>query len=139
MKLQVEIERYSDDGTQTLGTLYVLTPPREIKYECHVLELPWKDNKRRVSCIPEGVYEAIKHRSPKFGDCFWIQNVPGRSEILIHVGNFHKDTLGCILPGKELKDIDNDGHKDVTQSKKAMKELLELLPERVTINIVNCI
>src|SRR5690554_544433 len=97
-KLQVEIERYSDDGTQTLGTLYVITQWREIKYQCHVLELPWKNNARRISCIPTGRYEAIKHRSPRFGQSFWLLNVPNRSEILIHSGNFHTDTLGCILP-----------------------------------------
>lgn len=138
MKLKVEIERYSDDGTQTLGELYVLTRHREIKYKCHTLELPWKDNLRRVSCIPEGEYEAIKHTSPKFGKSFWIKDVSGRSEILIHAGNYNSDTLGCILPGKELKDIDNDGHKDVTKSRTTIDELWELLPERINITIVNC-
>ncbi len=139
MKLTVEIERYEDDGTQTLGELFVLTNYREIKYSCHTIELSWKDNKRRVSCIPEGTYETIKHHSPKFGKSFWLQNVPDRSEILIHAGNYKKDTLGCILPGKELKDIDGDGYRDVTASRKTIEELWDILPQNFEVTIVNCL
>lgn len=139
MKLRVEIERYEYEERQTLGELYVLNPiSREIIFQCKTLELPWKDNQRRISCIPEGNYQAIKHRSPKFGDTFWIQNVPNRSEILIHAGNYYRDTLGCILPGEEFKDVNKDGIRDVTNSKKTMQKLLELLPERVNIAIINC-
>jgi hypothetical protein len=36
--------------------------------------------------------------------------------------------LGCIAPGKGLKDINNDGRLDVTSSKQAMKEILTVMP-----------
>jgi len=55
-----------------------------------------------------------------------LQNVPNRSEILIHKGNYHSDILGCILIGNDLSDINKDGYLDVTSSKKAIKELLKL-------------
>ena len=91
------------------------------------MELPWIDNKRRISCIPEGQYKAVKHVSPKFGDCLWIKDVPNRSEILVHKGNYNKDTLGCILLGAKLKDINKDGLKDVTSSENTIRTLLKLI------------
>jgi hypothetical protein len=54
--------------------------------------------------------------------------VPNRDMILIHFSNFHSDLLGCIAPGKGLKDINNDGRLDVTSSKQAMKEILTVMP-----------
>jgi hypothetical protein len=91
------------------------------------IELPWRGNQRRISCIPEGEYTVISHTSPKFGRTFWLQNVSGRSEILVHVGNFTRDLLGCIAPGEAHKDIDKDGIMDVTNSRKMMNALLSLL------------
>ena len=63
------------------------------------LELPWKENKTKISCIPEGTYETRWHLSPRFGWCYKLFDVPGRSEILIHHGNYPKNTEGCILLG----------------------------------------
>ncbi len=111
--------RKSDDRKQTLGL-----------FECPdgatfpSLELPWKNNQTSVSCIPAGTYSMIKHTSPKFGPCYWIQNVPGRSEILVHPANFVRQLRGCIAPGLTHADIDGDGNIDVTNSKVAMQKLL---------------
>jgi hypothetical protein len=124
--MRLFLERYQYDDKQTLGKLYLLDSKDHIIEDWHSLELPNKKNKRRVSCIPEGVYKARKHNSPRFGRCFWLQNVPNRSEILIHKGNYHSDILGCILIGNDLSDINKDGYLDVTSSKKAIKELLKL-------------
>lgn len=66
---------------------------------CVTLELPWKDNERNVSCIPEGSYEFCRVNSPRFGNTFQIAAVPGRSNILFHAGNTIEDTSGCILLG----------------------------------------
>ncbi len=71
------------------------------------LEPPWRDNERNRSCIRPGFYEAIPHLSPRFGRCFLVADVPGRSHILIHSGNLGGDeeagflthTRGCLLPG----------------------------------------
>lgn len=96
-------------------------------YHFNTIELPWKGNERRVSCIPEGVYKAKSHNSPKFGKTFWLQNVEGRSEILMHVGNFTSDLLGCIAPGTAHRDINGDGIMDVISSRVAMNQLLKML------------
>lgn len=124
--MKLLLERYHYDDKQTLGKLYLLDSKSHIIEDWHSLELPWLDNKKRISCIPEGVYKAHKHNSPKFGESFWLQDVPNRSEVLIHKGNYHTDILGCILIGKDLSDINKDGYLDVTSSKKAIKELMKL-------------
>lgn len=99
------------------------------------LELPDRGNARNISCIPKGTYKAVKHNSPKFGESIHILNVPNRSEVLVHYGNFYLDTRGCILIGIGLADINGDGIKDVTSSKRAMRELLSLLPDEFDIVI----
>lgn len=126
--MKIEVLRTIDNGKQTNGVLYVVKD-NKILFECFTLELPWKDNQRRVSCIPEGEYKAIKHRSPKFGDSVWIQNVPNRSEILIHPANYVRQLLGCIAVGDSLRDIDGDGLEDVTNSRNTMNKILALLPK----------
>ena len=72
---------------------------------CVTLERPWLDNKPNISCIPEGVYQCRKVKSPKFGDTVEVLNVPDRTNILFHVGNTINDSLGCILTGKSFGSI----------------------------------
>lgn len=126
--MRIRVVRTIDNGKQTNGVLYV-EKDNKILFECFTLELPWKDNKRRVSCIPVGTYNAVKHRSPKFGNSVWIKDVPNRSEILIHPANYVRQLLGCIAVGNDLKDIDGDGLEDTTASRDTMNELLGLLPD----------
>ena len=80
------------------------------------LELPWRDNQRNVSCIPLGTYTARRIKSPKFGDTFQVMDVPGRSEILFHGGNYQVHTRGCIIVAEKFKDINADGVMDVAES-----------------------
>ena len=51
-------------------------------------------------CIPVGRYKVIMAQSKKF-HCLvpLLVDVPGRSEIEIHYGNYPSDTEGCILVG----------------------------------------
>lgn len=98
------------------------------------LELPWVNNARQISCIPDGEYEVHAHVSPKFGKCYKVKSigkseVNGRDEILIHVGNYKRNTLGCILPGLGLTDIDNDGNVDVSDSARALRKIFAIAPD----------
>lgn len=122
---RIEIFRKSDNRVQTLGEGQVVNEFGGVLFQFKTLELPWKNNEKRMSCIPVGTYQLVKHNSPKFGACYWVQNVPGRSEILIHPGNYHTQILGCILPGQSHSDINGDGQLDVTASKVTMGKLLE--------------
>jgi hypothetical protein len=66
---------------------------------CYTIELPWLDNKKRVSCIPEGRYELTKRYSLRFGWHLLVNNVVDRSYILIHAYNDAlKESKGCIAP-----------------------------------------
>jgi hypothetical protein len=66
---------------------------------CHTIELPWKDNEKNTSCIPEGRYELKKRYSPRFKAHLLVKDVPGRSVILIHPANDAlKELRGCIAP-----------------------------------------
>lgn len=134
--MKLLIERISDDGTQTLGRLYVLDNNDFVKYNCDTLELSWKDNQKRISCIPEGEYQVQKRFSKKFKSHFHITNVEGRSYILIHPGNFYTQIMGCILVGSDLKEINGDGRLDVVNSRETMADLLGLMPNKFTLKIV---
>lgn len=66
---------------------------------CHTIELPWRNNIRRLSCIPAGRYKLIKKRFHKHGEQIGIMNVLNREAILIHVANdAQKELMGCIAP-----------------------------------------
>ena len=120
---------------QTLGSFTLLDDNNPVFYG-YSLELPWKDNERGVSCIPVGEYLSIRHKSPKHGWSFWLQDVPNRSEILIHKGNFYSDLLGCIALGSSTNDINNDGLLDVVNSKKTIDRLMEMVEsDNLTINV----
>jgi hypothetical protein len=70
-------------------------------------ELPWRNNEPNYSCIPAGEYDVQVRDSPRFGRCYWVHPVSGRSYILFHSGNFCGDSRlgfrtnvqGCILLG----------------------------------------
>ena len=71
---------------------------------CHTIELPWLDNKRGISCIPEGVYRLQKRFVEKFQWHLWVQKVPNRQWILVHPANNAKAQLrGCIAPVTKLE------------------------------------
>ena len=129
------LTRLTDDGKQTLGILQVFNGLMKI-FECKTLELPYLNNQKQVSCIPTGQYIVKKHNSPTFGKTFHVLNVEGRSEILIHKGNFNRDTKGCILLGKDFIDIDQNGTTDITSSGKTVETMLSVMPEEFKLMII---
>lgn len=70
---------------------------------CKTIELPWKENQRRISCIPEGIYKVRKRFSPKFKWHLEVISVKNRDLILFHPANDAlKELNGCIAPVSEL-------------------------------------
>ena len=116
---------------QTIGRIHLLNDKDTVIESYYSLELPDKNNKKRISCIPEGSYMAHKHTSPKFGKCLWIKDIPNRSEVLIHRGNYYTDILGCILIGSDLKDINKDGVLDLVNSSNSVKSLLKMINQDI--------
>jgi hypothetical protein len=113
---------------QTKG-VFSLFDKTDVVFCCKMLEPDWAFNMPFLSCIPEGVYLCEKHLSPTYGDCIQIKNVPGRTDILIHWGNYRDNTEGCLLSGEYFKDINKDGLKDVINSQKAFNNLMQIAPE----------
>ncbi|WP_426065227.1 DUF5675 family protein [Flavobacterium sp. DSP2-3-1] len=75
----------------------------EGKFICYTIELPWKDNEKRVSCIPEGKYFIKKRYSNKFKWHLEVTNVVNRSLILFHpANNASLELNGCIAPVTKL-------------------------------------
>jgi len=136
--MKVIISRaYNKNETQ--GSLFVLNGI-DLFFKCKTIELPFNGNQHNTSCIPEGEYKVMKVKRPNGDYAFLILDVPNRSNILIHKGNYaagsHVDTLGCILPGKYFTDINDDGYVDIAESTVAMQTLLDLLPEKFKIYIL---
>ena len=80
------------------------------------LELPNRDNKPNISCIPTGIYDVSLRYSPHFHKkLYHLHNVLNRSYIMIHPANFAGDVSkgyksqlsGCIALGKEIGKINN--------------------------------
>ena len=49
--------------------------------------------------VPPGTYMCTVGDHPKQGHVYEVTHVPGHTDILIHAGNFDKDSEGCILVG----------------------------------------
>ena len=91
--MEIHLTRtYFPDGTN--GILEC-----EGKLICKIIELPWKNNETKVSCIPEGKYFIKKRYSQKFQWHLEITNVENRSLILFHpANNALRELNGCIAP-----------------------------------------
>jgi len=75
----------------------------------YTLEDAWRDNRRRESCIPDGIYTVRPRRFYRGGyDALEIAGVPGRSEILFHRGNTAADVQGCIVLGTGLDALNGE-------------------------------
>lgn len=89
------------------------------------LELPWKDNARSISCVPEGEYlvtlsgpvlkddpnteiDESGGRHPRPYSHYIVHEVPGRSGILIHRGYNPNWSQGCILVSGRFADVNSD-------------------------------
>ena len=115
------------------GTLGVLSA-RGLPGPLHVIEPPWRDNRRNRSRIPSGIYEVLPHLSPRFRSCLLVADVPERSHILFHAGNvggdveqgWHTHTHGCLLPGMRRGRIEVRGRVQaaVLSSRTAFRHLM---------------
>lgn len=117
--MRLELKRaYHSEGTN--GKLY-----HEEQLVCHTIELPWLQNRRNVSCIPEGSYSLSKRNTKTRGDHLIVNDVPDRSGILLHPANDAlKELKGCIAPVTSLT-----GPGLGSSSRKANEKLQNLLFE----------
>lgn len=96
---RIEIARAQRFSESLGGKLHV-----DGKFICYTLELPWRWNRKDISCIPAGTY-----------GCFWrhdrgrvqVENIPcpggERVAVQIHAGEVPDHSKGCILVGTSLQ------------------------------------
>jgi len=125
------LERLEKADTYILGRLWF---EGEAVY---TLELPWKNNKKDISCVPAGIYNVELTYSTKFKKKLWmLKDVPNRTGIRIHNANFVRELKGCIAPGLNKQDIDGDGIIDVVNSKKALSLMRDLMDNKFKLEII---
>lgn len=129
------LNRLKENSVETLGAFYFYDGLDEL-FKCVTLELADKQNQKFVSRIPAGDYICKKRWSKKYDWHYEVKDVDNRKDVLLHIGNFYIDTKGCILFGKSFANINNDGFKDVTNSKDTIDKFMKIAPDwwRLTIN-----
>lgn len=103
MKWHLRTTDYRADGI--FGTLWL-----DDTQFCRTLEHAYASGDEFVPKLPRGATYLCKrgqHRLDHYNkgqpfSTFEITGVPGHSGILFHVGNFNKDSDGCVLMGAEL-------------------------------------
>ena len=130
--LLMRLEKLDD---RTLGRLIVFDGV-EIAATFTTLELPWNNNKKNESCILSGYYTVEPRQSPKYGNHLIVNGTTPRELILLHVGNKPTDTEGCILIGTGFGDFDRDGRREITESRRAMRHLTELITGKAELIIL---
>ena len=115
---------YSPEGTA--GTLSY----NGLKF--YTVERPWIDNTPYTSCIPEGIYVVRKYSSENHPDVWEVQDVDGRTYILLHVGNKPGDVVGCIAVGLKRG---NRSPLWVERSRNALDQMREVFPDEFVLVI----
>lgn len=123
MNLTVKRDYFS---THTYGVWYKDDMPINLVS----LELPWLDNQKKISCIPEGTYKCTLFQSPSKGLVYLLHDVPNRDMIEIHVANYTSDLLGCLGMGCAFAKMLNPKTKQmeaaVSNSSAALAKLMAL-------------
>lgn len=139
--MKLTLKRIAFKEKYTIGRLYI-----DGEYFCDTIE----DKDRRLNndmglaeimakkrygetAIPTGHYDVEITYSPKYKRMMpEIKDVKGFSGIRIHSGNTAKDTLGCLIVGK------NTVVGMVTDSRKTYYKLFEILKgqKNITIDII---
>ena len=121
----VKIERMA-----VISRVTVNGDPRQL----WALELPWRDNKTDMSCIPPGAYTAIRHYSKTLKQwVWWLQDVPGRTFIYLHIANKPSELLGCLAMGLGLGLL--SGEPAMVNSTAAMTRLLDIPHDTIEVTI----
>ena len=127
--MKIIIDRIFGNDNKTLSENYLVDDKGNTVLKFRGIELPWKDNQRNISCMPAGIYKAIAVRRFSNGKyALWVQDVPGRSQIMVHTANYVRDLRGCLAPGRFFRDLDKDGIVDVGMSQSVMDELQKHIP-----------
>jgi hypothetical protein len=142
--MKLEVLRISSQNDSTSGILFDVTDGKR-KFLCYTLE----DEYRRVKVkhetrIPEGTYKLTLRSEggfhnrylAKFGTNFhkgmiYVNNVPNFEYILWHLGNFEKNTSGCLLLGNSQTENITDKKGYIGASTAAYKRVYPIVRDAI--------
>lgn len=140
--MKLLVERYKEFDDCTIGRFQLFDNKGVCLQHGFTLEPAGPDtttpNKDRR--IPQGKYKAIWASSSQTGanikgklPLVYNEQVSKDRKIRIHIGNYGKDTLGCILLGNETR-----GGPAIFESKSALKQFIQhAYPDAFEIEITN--
>lgn len=109
---KLEITRFIDGYDWTIGEFRLLNEANQPVFNGFTLEPAGADEIRSGldRRIPQGIYNAKFEYSPRFTPKYkrnlpviFNESVSKNRRILIHIGNYGRDTDGCILLGDSWK------------------------------------
>ena len=134
--MRIELFRLEYEEKQTLGECAITENGKDL-FLAKSLERADNKNQINISCIPSGEYLCVLEHSNRFNCDLWeIKGVPNRSECKFHSANYWHDLNGCIALGAKYLDIDNDGFRDVLNSKNTMKKFHKVLEGLTEIQLI---
>lgn len=103
-----------------------------------LLELPWRNNAKRISCVKPGRYRYRVAYSPQAGrDVIWLEDKHDRENVQWHPGNTLDDIVGCGLPCYELGSDDEGRPRAQAPTVAALDYLIDRLPSEGVLNIID--
>jgi len=96
--MNIEVRRRWTTGKSVISHVFV-----NGRCMCFGLEPPIRTDDVKPRAIPAGTYEVTIRWSEKHKrNVPHVEKVPGFEEIEIHVGNYPRDTEGCLLVGETM-------------------------------------
>lgn len=131
--MKILVERFDSGSDDTLGMIYI-----DGKHVGYTIEDEFREVKvKGETRIPAGTYKirfreqdtplTLKYKE-KYSFFKWhleVCDVPGFSNIYIHVGNIDKHTDGCLIVGKRIGNL--EGKRAVLDSVSAYKEIYPVI------------
>ena len=143
-KVTVSRRKSTDLGTPSV--IEVLDDNGLVVFQCDGLELPWRGNRRMVSCIKADTYSAHRQGSSTFKRSLWfLEDKHGRQACMIHNGIWAGDTTktfltstgksdqaethvrGCTLVGRGYDEVTWNGQTQygICAGRKTLDEFME--------------
>ena len=121
-------ERFLCTDNSTISSYTATTTDNCVAMQTgYFMEPAWDLNQSMLEgsdrAIYSGEYNVSPYQSAKFKDNYILEDVPGRSYILIHQGYTPGHTSGCLLPGEFY------GNNKMINSSEAYKALNGFLKE----------
>ena len=121
-------ERFQYTAESTISSYTATTTDNCVVMQTgYFMEPAWDLNQSMVEgsdrAIYPGEYNVSPYQSAKFKDNYILEDVPGRSYILIHRGHYPENTSGCLLPG------DSYSENEILKSRENYESLNEFLKE----------